>query len=505
MSDRAAAIRPLLGTVLDAQRDVAEAAAEAVARLLASVSLRDLGAFDRAMRARAGYASITRWDHLTPRDLGTLTALRAGASLVQLALCHPSGFVREAAIRLSPPHANRAELATLLLRTNDWVMQVRTAAHAAIRARLTAPQLPELIAVLPVIDSMRAWHRVRASTLVDELDVVVSSQEARPALLAATSSVDRFLRRSAFRRLIGEAVRLDPAGGSTTADHALYEAALRDSDPALRIWVARALVAAPPELFLAFSNRLLRQRAGSIRFATIQRLVDLEQPWPWRSHVMDAHTGVRAFAQQASLDEDLDPASPYRAESFIADSFHLGTSLLGLGETAGAAEASLVYPHLASSRPGVRRSALLALAAFDVDDLHSHALKALADSSHSVVTTAREVLVERAARLRAEEVITELSTLTTPWGRRAAIAVLAALEYWTGLLHLLRVHAAGSAFDQQQATFHLVRRLAREVRVFTRPSPAIAAALRDMLVRSDLDPSWRAHLEGLLRDRLDPR
>ncbi|HEY0483535.1 MAG TPA: hypothetical protein VGD37_38720 [Kofleriaceae bacterium] len=511
------AIPRIISLVLDRHREVAEAAGRAVARLRRAVKIRDLGLFDRAFRGVSTYAHpvAVTWRFLRPADLQSVATLTTAATILQLAMCHPSGYVREEAIRRSAACADGSEIAFLLLRVNDWVEPVQNLARAVLRTRLGVDAIPHLVAALPLIDEMRRWGRLGGNRILEEIDAALGGHAALPALYDALSASDRLVRLGAFRRLLAR----DPAelGGRGGAEapgapyrgvrlvrfrHEIVEAALRDPDPAIHAWAARWSLAAGDDVFVPLSGRLVHDRLGSVRLGVVQRLIAHGSPWPWRELLLDRQAGVRALAQGAALDAGTDPADEYRGWRSSSHAGVLGIALLGLGETGGPDDAELVRAHLADRRPAVRRRALQALCNFQVDDAIALCLAALADDSPGVTHTARDLLLARVTSVPPARVWSVFEQLTTTWGQSDALAVLSATGYWDGLPYLLRACNASGGAAKVRARRYLEARLARRHRVFTAPPPPTADAIRSALANPAFSDELRREIHGVLDTRI---
>jgi hypothetical protein len=373
----------ILGLALDPRRELAEAAGDAVQQLAQRVAVHELIALDHDFRAswHALYEQELRWWRLQPRELATLAALRAGPTLIQLAMLHGSGYIREHAIRFAAASSDGSELAFLLLRANDWVASVRVAAHGALRARLTARHVPDLVAALPLIDAMSTWQRASVSGIVGELEQRLWAPDAFAALEAAARGADRVLRRAAVRRLLD----------APALQAAWIAAALEDPDPAIRMGVGWRLVNGEADAFAAHTDALLRSGFSAIRYAAAQRVVTSRAGLPWRALLLDSHGGVRALAQHAALEAGADPDVEYRALVASSAGRLLAQALIGLGETGGPHDAELMRGLLADPLPVVRRGALRGLAGLRVDDLGMLARGALSDASPAVVRAARDL------------------------------------------------------------------------------------------------------------------
>ncbi|NVB81739.1 MAG: hypothetical protein HOV81_25315 [Kofleriaceae bacterium] len=498
------AIPRIIAVTLDPRTEIAEATGDAVLQLRRHLDVRDVPEFERVFRTMSYslHTGMERWAKLTPGDIKTLAGLRAGPTLLQLAMCHPSGFVREEAIRRSATCSDGSETAFLLLRANDWVEPVRALAEAALRARLTVEHVPDLLAVLPIIDAMHGWGRLGAGKILDEIEALLRGSSALDGLRNAIDSPDRFVRRRGYRRLF-ERYRLgasvpagDPYRGSPEAKEHVFVAAMRDPDPGIRAWAARWIVNADHAVFGTFVDELLRHRLGSIRFATANRLLSSGSRLPWSALLLDPHAGVRAIAQTAALEAGKDPDSEYRARLAASQGRQLGLALVGLSETGGPADAALVRGYLANARPVVRRHALEALATFAVDDIVELALAALLDESPSVARAGRDILVAHIARVRGEDVWSAFTRASA--GKIAALDVFWHLPVWDGLRNLVRALDTSDAAFGERVRRYIERWFARLQYRFVPAPPSLEAEIRAAIGTSKLPDSVRRKLVAVL-------
>lgn len=87
--------------------------------------------------------------------------------LGRIYLYHSDGYLREAALRRLPDHpVDAALVASVMMRCNDWVPEVQTAAREAL-SRLSISLTPdELAALLPfALGQARSWGRGGASSV----------------------------------------------------------------------------------------------------------------------------------------------------------------------------------------------------------------------------------------------------------------------------------------------------------------------------------------------------
>lgn len=500
------AIPRVIALTLDPRAEIAEAAGDAIKALRRRIDVRDVPAFERVVRTMSHslHSGMERWAKMTRDDVRTLAGLRAGPVLLQLAMCHSSGFVREEAIRRSATCADGSETAFLLLRANDWVEPVRALAQAALRARLTVEHIPDLLAVLPIIDAMHGWGRLGAKRILDEIEALLRGPSALDGLLAAVDSSDRFVRLGGYRRLferygLGASAHGGDEGpyrSSPGSTEPIFAAAMHDSDPVIRAWAARWIVNADHAGFGAFVDELLRHPLGSIRFAAVNRLLASGSRLPWSALLLDPHAGVRALAQTASLDAGKDPDSEYRARLATSQGRHLGVALVGLSETGGPTDVALVRGYLTNKRPVVRRHALEALAKFGVDDIVELGLAALVDESPSVARAGRDILVAQISRVAGDNVWSAFTRASA--GKSAALDVMWHLPFWDSLRYFLRAVGTSDAAFGERVVHYIERWLARLQYRFVPAPPSLEAELRDAVGTSKVPDPVRRKLVAVL-------
>ncbi len=489
------AVPRIISLTLHKRRPIAEAASRAVGRLRSQLRVYDYARLDPVFRALSPYArrEYMPWRSMEPKQLAIVAALESGAAVLQFAMCHPSGFVREAAIRRCATSSDGRELPFLLLRCNDWVAAVRAAARTAVQARLRSEHICEVVGALPLVDRMDRWGRTGRLQVLDEIEATLRDASAVAPLADALSSPDAFVRRGAYRRL---------AGNPHASEAELFAGALNDADPAIRMWAGRALADASAEAFGVYFDTLVHSSLGAIRVRAVERAVAEGLPVPWPQLLFDAHSRVRSAGQQAAMRAGEDPADIYRRALDASSGRRLGAAVLGFSETSAAADAlALVRSFLGHETPCVRRSALHAMANLKAHDLGELALLALSDDSPSVTHVARDILQRReTGYVSPTDVWAAFEAASTTWGKRDAVAVLANHDFWEKLPYLL--YASSAADDQvaRRARASLDHWVLRQSRVFTTPSVStlgsIRAALDELTVPCAIAAEIRAALDS---------
>ncbi|WP_171172122.1 hypothetical protein [Streptomyces sp. I05A-00742] len=312
-----------------------------------------------------------------------------------IALCHPSGRIREAALESA---AAPAVLPLVAVRCADWVRPVRERALEVLRKTLPDAGPRTLVAVAAVVLRLAARrHGGVARDLAEEI-LRSAGPEAADALLAAD---DRAARRLGHRIAI-EQERLSPAR--------LAAIAAADEDVVVQQLCADAALAAVREgardgaregardeaRYNEVLPPLLRSRHPRVRASGVTELHRAGRPGEAVAFLSDRAPLVRACARWVLRQHGIDPLPLHRA-ACSSPGVSPGAAA-GLGDCGTREDAALLWPLLADPRPPVRARAVAALRALDAVEPERLA-PLLDDPSATVIRETATALTPYAARL----------------------------------------------------------------------------------------------------------
>ncbi|MET9126494.1 hypothetical protein [Streptomyces sp. NPDC004528] len=333
-----------------------------------------------------------------------------GDTELALALCHPDGRIREAAL----DHAEErpALLPLVVVRCTDWAAPVRERARAVLTR--TPPHLLAAHAALTLRISRRPQGRFAQELLTEELRTGPTSQAE-----ALLDSDDRATARLAYRIAVER--RLLPAAR-------LAQTAARHHDVVVQDLCAEAavatLTAGSSDEFNTVVTPLLKSRQPRVRSAGVTALRRAGRHADAEPYLTDRSAVVRACARWVLRQGDIEPAPMYRA--LCADPTARPAAAVGLGECNVPEDATLIRALLAHPAPGVRAYALAGLRALDavrVEDVRP----LLDDPSAAVVRQATAALLPQADHLP-QELLRGLLTADRPRHQRiAAVRLLRAV------------------------------------------------------------------------------
>ena len=372
------------------------------------------------------------------------------------AACHHNGYLREAAVRRLGKSKRPEVLPLLLVRSVDWVPQVRKAARAFVTSTLDEPALRAMLPLIGVLS-----RRMLDDWMPGLLRQALHSEALFEDVLALDGRITR-------RWVYAEALR----AGLLPIDR-LLGIALQDNDFTIRRWCGDAALDTGDE---AAIRHLLEDGTPAVRMRALT-LLDVEVA---EAHLTERTSLVRSMAQALVRKAGGDPAARYRA--LLADGVVTRVTVAGLGETGTRDDLDLLLSPLTAERPRARAEAVRGLRRITPDNAREIVLPLLTDPASSVVRQAVTVL--HGVITKADEPL--LFGLLAPdrprHVRRGALALLRGRDSWTRLLVDLRL--AGTFDDLAADADEDLKRWHREsVNLYTRPAPEVAAEITALLNR----------------------
>jgi HEAT repeat protein len=436
-SSGTAPVLPHLLPLFDSKdQRVSDAVSSALVGVLSRLSPAELAGLDPIVRGGSNdFAPHQQgWYWLSPEALDRQIASgRFPPALLGLASMHPSGYVREVALRWLAQSKDGSEVPYLLIRLNDWVSSVREAARAALGTRLHPDYarhfVRSLLLVLRLTDCGRHDHKPFVAAVLDRL----RGPEARSALLEGLSSPDRTVRRACFRLAIeADDIPLPNFLGR----------ALRDDDTMVRLWAARtARSRLAGEDYLGLVPVMSRDRFMPVRREALSGLVEkapASSGAALRTSLLDPHVSVREVARYyLEKSEGFDARSYYREVIRSGSPEALPQAIAGLGETGTREDAGIVGPWLTHPSTTFRRAAVRALGRLDGDSHVGELLRALNDDQSSVSRLAKEALRGRLHLVVRDRLWELFERNRQSHVCRHALALLSGLGKWEGLSYLI--------------------------------------------------------------------
>jgi HEAT repeat protein len=427
----------LLPVVLSEPGQVRERARNILRELTFGFTSQDFLELEAEIRQGSPYlpesfAAQPGWFYLEPLSVDRL---EDDPALLGLISFHPSGFVREAALRKLARCEGGSEIPFLLIRLNDWVKEVRDAALVALKPKLVDQYADRFAAHLDLLQRLQTWTRTDHHPFLESVFSLLKQADGGKAVLDGLGSTNLGIRRLCYRL----AVTLP---GADAAD--LLRRAFQERDLVIVLWVVKE---SPKRLNKTELRTMLEQAARS-HFMPVRReaLVSFCQAFPdeadarLQSALMDPHGSMRQVARHALAEKGItDFAEGYRrALTEKGDPARVYAALGGLGETGSESDAPHIEPFLLDPLARVRKRALRSIAKLATPQYIETFVISLADKSPGVSRIPRNALLSKVLLVPSEKVWALFETNVPGYVQRHALSLLAGLKRWESLRYLLQ-------------------------------------------------------------------
>jgi HEAT repeat protein len=297
-----------------------------------------------------------------------------------------SGFVRQAAVEALGHHTPVEAIPFVVLRTTDWVLQVRTAAEGVLQQCLSDMAPSALLSSLEV--ALHAEERIGPPRLAGARAVLERLRAAPDDVLVA--GVGREAARSqrwCLRELIARRSSLLPDA---------LRAALRSSSTALRFEAAAALGQVPHQARAELLDVALEDRVGFVRRGAAEAVPASElREDELERLLLDLNRAARAVAQREwQRRTGTSAAALYRNRLGARRAAARAAALLGLAEVGNEDDAAEAVVRLEDPSRRVRLMALRCIGRLAPTEAETAALEALDDPSHKVVSAAASIALQ---------------------------------------------------------------------------------------------------------------
>lgn len=418
----------------DEASETANQALLALSELWSMVRPNQYNQVDKELRAGARWSasSVGAWWQLGPG--AAVASLPDSVELRTVGLgvlsCHPSGHVREAALRELDTAPVASSLPFLLVRANDWVRQVRVVAYARLLA-LDEDDVEHLAPLLELVQQLASQGR-REPGATEHLSNLLRTPRGLAAVQTCWTSTAPSLRRAAVRFSFHESEDRD----------AVLPAAVDSQDAAVRRWAVEMLSASDDPSRVDTLRRLSRDRVPMVAVAALDALdgsidprdVDLLKELRCASSPGLQHTARFMLEKHFGEDSHREMYSSLLATD--DDRSHL-IAAIGLAATGEPEDHRPLLASRAGARSKVRQQLLGAAAGLDPAGTRSALFEDVGHELRGVSKAARELLAERVLDTDAGD-ISELLDSPLPHVRKNALLLAARLGHWVALPLILR-------------------------------------------------------------------
>jgi hypothetical protein len=381
----------------------------------------------------------------------------------------PDGRAREAATHLLGSTKPNDAIPFLLIRLNDWVAPVATAARRAIEPLLTENQARLLASQLPLIERLGTQARVDNSDLRSRIYALLAgTPSGREAIFDGLAAAPH----QRIRRLCASVVaRMDPLSQEQLTS------LLDDADPMIRLSAARRLVEV--SLTPALLQRVASDRSAQLRALALDLAIERRSPelaTLLETFVLDTNFWIRDRARRA-LRATGQPVLIYRAAVVAKRGDPLLGAISGLGECGDASDVDTLRPFLSQGASRQRQAALRSIIKLDRSNVGPILRDALGSDCVAVSKLAAHLITTRSLVIAKDDVL-ELSRDPRPHVAASAARILRSLSTWHALAWALENTGSPEGSIQRTRRTILTDWSYPRADLYSRPS----ADLRDQLL-----------------------
>ena len=493
-----AAIPDLLPILMIGDSKTIPACAKAVHSLLQRLQPAEFVGFDEFLRRGSGGWHVRResWYTLKPKDISRFATMgESSVSLLGVASSHMNGRVREAAIRELGKIESGTELPFLLVRANDWVPEIRTAAQNLLMSRVRSNYIHHFMVWLPLVLRLKEVRRGDHSAVIEGIRSIFASTEAHEIVRQGFKSRDRLTHRFCFEIALNMQVN-----ALSTLQRAFVE-----GDSEVRKIAVRKLGSMLPGretkelLTRARDDASTEVRREALRIIGEQYAE--EAAGQFRSALLDKNVAVREeahyyFRQKGTLDLRayyLEAIKSLRGRQLCA-------AVGGVGEVGLAKDAKALGDFARDESSKLRVAALHAVARLDPDGYVDEIVEALQDRSRRVSREAVLTLSKKANSVGGARLWEVYEGSQFAHVKCGILYLLGRINKWDSIAFLIR-----SLKDDNHAVVELSRRyiarwFARYNRSFAKPTREQIVRLKSTLLECKLlvSPGIGSQLELLL-------
>ncbi|MET0548918.1 MAG: hypothetical protein ABW002_06580 [Xanthomonas sp.] len=409
---------------------------EVTETFLPTTGANDLAIIDQRLRtwtstAYAIWSADTAWSADTLRCILTCPMNEdARQSLLFLACAHPDGRERQKAVWNLGQFPCYLSLVAALLRSADWVPQVRFGAREAVQQLLRDCSAESILAAWPLVLRLQRWERVSDGWLEANVESWMLDPSNDAMLQRARSSTDPALRAWAYRV-------------SIERGHAqLHGQALMQQDPRIGLHAlrhARATLDAASIVAIATAGPHAPHPA--VRRECLQALVSadpVKAATVLPSALLDRASGVRRLAAYLTRERGTDPRIAWRAAIDQDSKDDQIGALTSLAEEAEPEDAARLHKRLHATRASVRQQALKGLLRLKQPISPDTTSRLLQSGGGRVMDTLSHAIRDSTVTLDNALILLTLGDEATDAACRARLHKLMRIRsLWDGLMQLL--------------------------------------------------------------------
>lgn len=451
--------------LLSSDRDLKVRTSKSLHQLIRSLSSSQLTKLDNIFRDRTSFEWYYDWKNEEPYQLiSSDLTLEEQITIFGLCSFHPNGYFREKAILALSKIPASTVLPYLLIRLNDWVIQVRNCAESSVLKRLNTGNAPDIVQNLPLIFRLQQLKRAEFNRIIDKVISILSEPECFPQVEKGLKSSDYQVRLGCYEIII-------QTGAFSTPKIISY--LIHDKNSNIRRLIFERIQDQLNEAdFMEFYPALIKDKYGPIKKLTLELLhkfLKSASTNEFEKALHDQNTSVRELARYfLKKYGKYDYPAIYRSAIKIG-TFRLGT-IAGLGETGGQNDAQYLEVFLNEKSPRIVRTTIRALAKLHFSNYKDIFMQLLNDPRPGVSKEAKSILSKQIDSNDADRIYHYYKDSRFQHARVNSSLLLCTLSKWYALKYILEFCASDEEVITNIGTCYLQKWIVQYNRSFVSPS-----------------------------------
>lgn len=403
-------------------------AAKALSSILERLKFSDICRIDMQMRHTTSMEWSINWSKFNVQDFFTNDmSLDEKRAVIIFSTFNPNGYIREQAVKLLSSY--ELTLSYIILRQNDWVLQVRQASSLSFDNKIKSGSDEELLQSLPFIEKLRRSTRGSHIQSINTFFEKLNSPSGRNVIIAGLKSPEILTRKVCVNALLNSQI----PNSADLISHLQHE-----PDPFLRRLIFQKLDA--PDINLTdVSIGFLKDKHPINRSLALQYLFDHKNQQASDEAVkmaLDKSTYVRKAARMIikEINHDFDVHKIY-LENLTK---HTQTAILGLGEVGNSTDCTIIEPYMRTNCISIVRAAMVALMKLDSQSYGSVVIEMLTHEKVGIIKAAK-LLIEKYSIQDFPRILEIFKTTNLEYTQIKCAALLYTASKWQRLIYMLMI------------------------------------------------------------------
>ena len=405
-------------------------AADAIARYMEKLDYNGICRLDDWFRQSYSMEGCIDWKRVDFSTIKTMTR-EDYLWVLRLGTLHPTGYFRMKCVRKLK--GDKKSVPFIILRLNDWVLQVRTAAEEAC-AEITDMIASEVITYILYLEKVKRGGRARNSAVAELENEIREAAVKRMNVLdeSFVSLYDEKTRRAVYRFF---------ADGKIFGRDEINNLISVEKNGQMQALLMTLLIQ-NYEVTAEELDRYLNRKSSSVKYkALVQKYKLIRDYWEGLENLLLSRSGaIRSYARYIIRNHTSIDLSAYYSERL--ETADKKVCIQGLGECGAREDAETLKPYLEDSEEGIVKVTLHAIGSLLREDGAEIYWRFLQDTREVVARQAYREIAAHDVRYGAEKIFNLLTETESELLKEKLTLMLLKEPVWDALPYRLMLYTS---------------------------------------------------------------